>query len=73
MVIVLKSLIDCHLPSDVYRLFKVSLKTVRFLFSDIYTFAVILIALNNAEDINKKRLSVAREVNLYKEFFIQKT
>lgn len=72
MVIVLKSLIDCHLPSDVYRLFKVSLKTVRFLFSDIYTFAVILIALNNAEDI-KKRLSVAGEVNLYRGFFIQKT
>lgn len=72
MVIVLESLIDCHLPSDVYRLFKVSLKTVRFLFSDIYTFAVILIALNNAEDI-KKRLSVAGEVNLYRGFFIQKT
>lgn len=72
MVIVLKSLIDCHLPSDVYRLFKVSLKTVRFLFSDIYTFVVILIALNNAEDI-KKRLSVAGEVNLYRGFFIQKT
>lgn len=72
MVIVLESLIDCHLPSNVYRLFKVSLKTVRFLFSDIYTFVVILIALNNAEDI-KKRLSVAGEVNLYRGFFIQKT
>lgn len=72
MVIVLESLIDCHLPRNVYRLFKVSLKTVRFLFSDIYTFVVILIALNNAEDI-KKRLSVAGEVNLYRGFFIQKT
>lgn len=60
MVIVLESLIDCHLPSDVYRLFKVSLKTVRFLFSDIYTFVVILIALNNAEDIKKKIIGCGR-------------